>query len=202
MNLAPLFEKQKELDERIIAEHGLECQDLLPQKILALDAELGELANEWRGFKFWSEDKSPKVNVLCPKCNGMGHEKMGESFGVPIYGGTCKKCLKDGYINPLLEEYVDCLHFILSIGIDLKIDQEWITSFEDDEIEIVLSCDITEQFLEFNDHLARDMDEHDWFAIVELFRGLGEMLGFTWEEIEKAYMAKNKVNHERQDNGY
>lgn len=36
----------------------------------------------------------------------------------------------------------------------------------------------------------------------ELFLGLGEMLGFTWDEIEQAYYAKNKENHERQNNGY
>lgn len=34
------------------------------------------------------------------------------------------------------------------------------------------------------------------------YLALGEMLGFTWEEIETAYYEKNKVNHVRQDTGY
>ncbi|TCK01363.1 UNVERIFIED_ORG: dUTPase-like protein [Anoxybacillus amylolyticus] len=34
------------------------------------------------------------------------------------------------------------------------------------------------------------------------FIALGEMLGFTWEEIEEAYLRKNAVNHERQNSGY
>jgi dimeric dUTPase (all-alpha-NTP-PPase superfamily) len=34
------------------------------------------------------------------------------------------------------------------------------------------------------------------------FFGLGEMLGFTWDEIEQAYFAKNKINHVRQETGY
>jgi len=36
MNLAKLFETQKLLDNRIVDEHNLHGQDLLPQKILAL----------------------------------------------------------------------------------------------------------------------------------------------------------------------
>lgn len=34
------------------------------------------------------------------------------------------------------------------------------------------------------------------------YLGLGEMLGFKLEEIERAYIEKNQVNHQRQDNGY
>lgn len=60
MNLTKLFEMQRELDERIIEQHGLQGEDLLPKKILALQVELGELAQEWRGFKFWSKDQQPR----------------------------------------------------------------------------------------------------------------------------------------------
>src|SRR5690554_588421 len=102
MNLSNLFKIQKQLDDRIIKEKGLEGQDLLDKKILALQVELGELANEWRGFKFWSTNQNPRTRVY---------------YGPPELPdvGT--------YVNPLLEEYVDCLHFILSIGLELKIDQ-------------------------------------------------------------------------------
>lgn len=31
---------------------------------------------------------------------------------------------------------------------------------------------------------------------------LGERLGFKWEQIEAAYMDKNAVNHQRQQEGY
>lgn len=30
----------------------------------------------------------------------------------------------------------------------------------------------------------------------------GEMLGYTWNEVEEAYMQKNAINHQRQDGGY
>ncbi|MDQ4683029.1 dUTP diphosphatase, partial [Stenotrophomonas maltophilia group sp. RNC7] len=61
MNLGELFEMQRKLDEHIVREKGLDGQDLLPKKILALQVELGELSNEWRGFKFWSNNQNPNT---------------------------------------------------------------------------------------------------------------------------------------------
>jgi dimeric dUTPase (all-alpha-NTP-PPase superfamily) len=34
------------------------------------------------------------------------------------------------------------------------------------------------------------------------YLNLGEMLGFTEEQIEQAYFEKNKINHQRQEVGY
>ncbi len=57
MNWELLFQSQKQLDDHIEKEKGLQGQDLLDKKILALQVELGELANEWRWFKFWSNNQ-------------------------------------------------------------------------------------------------------------------------------------------------
>lgn len=108
MNLTKLFEMQKVLDERINKEKGLEGQDLLPQKILALLVELGELANEWRGFKFWSKRQFP-TNLEVHSIDKEGN----------VY-----------YRNTLLEEYVDCLHFLLSIGLELSVNTNHIFKAE------------------------------------------------------------------------
>src|SRR5690625_3278853 len=113
MNLAKLFEAQKELDERIVAEKGLEGQDLLDKKILALLVELGELAQNWRGFKFWSNDQEPRTELWDDRLR---------------------------FHNPLLEEYVDCLHFILSIGNEFDCSNLVFTDFLHRE------NDITNQF--------------------------------------------------------
>src|SRR5699024_8906417 len=89
MNLQPLFETQAILDKRIIEKKGLQGQDLLDKKILSLQVELGELANELpEVFKFWSNKKN-----------------------------NYKKAL---------EEYCDCLHFILSIGLEHNFDEEYL----------------------------------------------------------------------------
>lgn len=67
-----------------------------------------------------------------------------------------------------LEEYVDCLHFALSIA---------------------------------NYLFGLTEGKKIYHYLVYLFE-LGYILGFTWNEIYKAYKDKNKVNYERLQNGY
>jgi dimeric dUTPase (all-alpha-NTP-PPase superfamily) len=192
MNLQKLFELQRQLDERIMEQHPeLKGQKNLDWKILALQVEIGELANEWRGFKKWSHDQKPRTRIEV-----VTGQKMIDGVIEPI----------TEYKNPLLEEYVDCLHFILSIGLDLNIDPKLITG--------IYECpNVLEQFNSVFEDVA-----HFWSSInedwgyesqvefyVEIFRGfkaLGRMLGFTWEQIEEAYLRKNAVNHQRQESGY
>lgn len=162
MNLAKLFEIQKSLDKKIIENKGLEGEDLLPKKILSLQVELGELANELPElFKFWSDKKN-------------NYEKA-------------------------LEEYCNCLHFILSIGLEIGIDtnSSW---------NVYKHNDITEQFISLFGTCSdlRDMRLKiaPYIDLIYTFRGLGEMLGFTWEQVEQAYLDKNRTNHRRQDDDY
>lgn len=76
---------------------------------------------------------------------------------------------------------------------------------EDLEIEPLKERDITQQFTAL---MRTDWEIYEewkggyYHEGLELFIGLGEMLGFTWEQVEDAYYAKNKVNHERQNAGY
>jgi dimeric dUTPase (all-alpha-NTP-PPase superfamily) len=99
----------------------------------------------------------------------------------------------------ILEEYVDGLHFALTLG--LALDQTTIS----EKKEYVQKESVTEQFLDVL-HFAHQLKENqsqDLFQpFMDSFFSLGHKLGFTYEEIEKAYLLKNKVNHERQDNGY
>lgn len=182
VNLQKMFEMQKALDERIIKEKGLEGQNLLPNLILALQVELAECANEWRGFKHWSNDREPRICVI---------DKKGQTA-------------KEYYKNPLLEEYVDCLHFVLSIGNRIGYAHENLGKWTD--------FTIVNQF----NHLfgyASDLYKaihEDWFEeklfdtydeFFAGFIGLGKMFGLTHEQIEAAYMDKNAVNHQRQQEG-
>nr|WP_150959334.1 dUTP diphosphatase [Aneurinibacillus sp. XH2] len=184
MNISELYEMQKKLDDRIIEKHGLQGKDLLPKLILALQVELGELANEWRGFKFWSEDQEPRT------------------YGLKL-GKTPKE---NRYINPLLEEYVDCLHFLLSIGNnlslaqDIQIDSDYTTEnpITDMNRLFYLIAELSRELVEIKAISVQVYEE-----MFNLFVGVGEKhLGFTWDEVEKAYMNKNAINHVRQATGY
>ena len=182
MNLANLFETQKLLDNRIVDEHELQGQDLLPKKILALQVELGELANEWRGFKFWSRDQEPRT------------KKYSSDYLVLPDGTEIEK-----ESNPLLEEYVDCLHFILSIGNDLEINIELYTILPFEHKTILDQFSRTYYVISDLEH---DPSQEELIAVLRHFLALGEMLGFTTDQIEQAYYQKNKINHQRQTDKY
>lgn len=185
MNLEKMYEMQKALDERIIKEKGLEGQDLLPNIILALQVELAECANEWRGFKHWSNDREPRICVI---------DKKGQTA-------------KEYYKNPLLEEYVDCLHFILSIGnrlgwndtdtIDDVVVQHLISDKGFDTAK-TFSCLLS---IAYGFHFS-NVEKRTYISLFTTFFELGNKLGFKWEQIEAAYMEKNAVNHQRQQEGY
>lgn len=96
-----------------------------------------------------------------------------------------------------LKEYADCLHFILSIGLECN-DHEYFTMVEPYQN----SNDITEQFMAVF-WFANQMEHYDLFhGLASNFLGLGQMIGFTEEEIVQAYLEKNAVNHQRQEKGY
>ncbi len=198
MNLQKLFKAQAELDKHIIEKKGLQGVDLLPNLILALQVELGECCNEWRGFKHWSDDREPRTEIPidCPYCYGKGYTNHDEVFegGEPW---PCKRCDGSGvygYKNPLLEEFVDCLHFTLSIGLHLY--NENIAT----DLGGFRKTSIQDQFRTLF-HYSTMLSGSYW-NFFEYLIGLGEMLGFTWEQIEQAYFEKNEENHKRQENGY
>ena len=96
-----------------------------------------------------------------------------------------------------LVEYVDCLHFALSI-----------TYYQN-----VIKTD--EQFKYWLDYdtCGEVADEYTILELIETIMTsnlsklshlltLGNKLGFTWKEIYNAYIEKNKVNYERLKNGY
>lgn len=161
MDFNKLFRLQKDLDTQIIEEHNLKDEVLFSQKSLALQVEVGKLADETRCFKYWS-NKSPAKREI------------------------------------ILEEYIDCLHFILSIGVD--------KSFDDIIPSLAkFNYNITEQFLDLyvdiNDFVICSSKDH-YITLFEDFLSLGKNLGFSELEIENEYMRKNEFNRERQSSNY
>lgn len=99
----------------------------------------------------------------------------------------------------ILEEYVDGLHFILTIGLAYR--------FTNWSLQETYSYNesMTEQFLQVmnkTNELRKTNKESTYNELVAAFLGLGQQLGFTYEEIERSYLEKNKINHQRQDEGY
>lgn len=161
MDISELYKMQEELDNCIRIKHKLEDTNLIPSKILALQVELGELANETRCFKFWS-NKGP-----APK-------------------------------EAVLEEYVDCLHFILSIGLESGLTD--INPTENDSTDSLIGRfqNVFAQVIAFQN----EPTSNNYEKLFNHFLLLGDRLGFTSDEIYSAYLKKNKINYQRQKQGY
>lgn len=208
MNLIKLFELQAQLDADITAKHpAAEGEDRFGKKVLALLVELGELANEWRGFKFWSKDQQARTKelIVCNECAGTGDELWYDRYEYV----RCEVCNGAGHGNErnlLLEEYVDCLHFILSIGNDVYggLNGAQIREVLRDAEESDETVNIESTFIVLFSCVPGVLlgVYFEYRNVLTIFLNLGLQLGFTWEQIEQAYYSKNKENFARQERGY
>ncbi len=108
---------------------------------------------------------------------------------------------KNNYENAL-KEFVDGLHFILSIGNDINIEPRRPIKLISFSNNVVGQFNSLFHLIGSWDQVALIMNEEHYHTTLNNFLHLGEMLGFTWEQIEEGYYAKNKINHERQNTGY
>jgi dimeric dUTPase (all-alpha-NTP-PPase superfamily) len=108
------------------------------------------------------------------------------------------------YYNPLLEEYVDGLHFVLELGLE-GYDLDYPSWHVDGNLNVYTCRTPLEQFTMLYDTVTvfgNDSDQENYDALIFSYLGLGRVLGFTDEQIEQAYLEKNKINHVRQETGY
>lgn len=223
MNITKMLEMQNVLDTKIETEKKLTWtpEERFVNTVVALLTELAEFANEGRWFKVWSLNKEPNTykQVECSFCWGTGDENY-EAVQEDAEGNggheyiTCSDCDGKGYTgdtNPLLEEYVDCVHYFLSLA-NQKGWQNLMGEYEEDMEKVrqdglSVFGGLNKAFIEINYWLTKCvMDkevnrnfQYAWFA----FLSIG-MIGFnlTPEQIEAEYLKKNKINHSRQKNGY
>lgn len=161
-----LFNAQKKLDNYILDNHDLKNSKIFNDKILATIVELGEVANETRCFKYWSNKGPSKRSII-------------------------------------IEEYVDNLHFILSLGIYLKFDKT--INWNNIKFNRIYSYSLTSLFIDYCDlilSLRYDKADVTYLLLLDTFLEIGRCLGFTRDDILNAYNKKNKVNYERQDKAY
>jgi dimeric dUTPase (all-alpha-NTP-PPase superfamily) len=116
------------------------------------------------------------------------------------------RCFKYWSLKPsspmetVLEEFVDGIHFILSLGLEC--------GFESiKEIHSVGShpLSVSEQFLKVYQSIMNFRTEPTLNAYKQMFSDylfLGSLLGIHDKEIKEAYISKNEVNYKRQEEGY
>lgn len=102
-------------------------------------------------------------------------------------------------IEVILEEYVDSIHFLLSLGIEKGFDR--MSDWPEEEVpgdltELFLKT--TESIIHFLNELTMESYENMWIH----YGAIAKRLGFTYENIIDAYILKNDENYKRQKTGY
>ena len=113
---------------------------------------------------------------------------------------------KEPNMEKVKMEYIDCVHFMLSLAIDFDIniivnrystkDYTWEHLF--DNSRYLISSYIN-QFI--NCPSKKEKKVRLVYMFDELNK-IGSKLGMSEKEIIKMYMKKNKINHDRQKNNY
>lgn len=102
--------------------------------------------------------------------------------------------------NVVLEEFVDGIHFLLSLGI--------VCGFDDKEFSLEQGRageNLTEQFLKVYETISifkSSKSFEDFLNLFKAYMALAALLSISDEEIQQAYFQKNEVNYQRQQNNY
>ncbi len=99
----------------------------------------------------------------------------------------------------ILEEYVDSIHFILSLGLlkNYTTIEKWPVIEEQRHL--------TATFIETQSAILAFIEqptEDRYLAIWQCYGLLAYNLGFTFEDVVRAYIEKNEENYNRQRTGY
>lgn len=101
----------------------------------------------------------------------------------------------------ILAEFVDGVHFILSLGIGCNLQ---VTSV-DVKAGQPSKENVTAQFLKIYASIQSfnmEQSQRNYENMIADYLLLGNMLGFSGEDVEQAYVEKNQINYERQKQGY
>jgi len=100
----------------------------------------------------------------------------------------------------ILEEFVDGIHFILSLGIECGFHKQPLELEAEPTVQ-----DINEQFLKIYQAVSifqASRSLSDYQHVFEDYLQLAMLLGIKYEEMEQAYIQKNEVNYKRQNQNY
>ena len=172
-NIAEMFETQRNVDKVIRKTQKIE-EDTVDRKIIAFKVEFGEFLNEHKFFKYWKVDRTPNTyDYHSDPTAGLFEE-----------------------FNPMLEEFVDGIAFLLAIALERRWDRFIhgleIVNWETKTLSS-LSIDI------FHNPLS---SAGNWLkCLLDLFQ-MAFLVGLSVQEIETAYHGKSAVNIRRQMEGY
>lgn len=102
----------------------------------------------------------------------------------------------------LLEEYIDCMHFFLSIGNNINFDwMKYKFNLEIAKNNKDINILVIDSYINLSNFVVKNSKKL-FKNFLDSFIAIGYNLDFSSEELMKGYDIKNKINYERQKNNY
>ncbi|WP_031543381.1 dUTP diphosphatase [Mesoplasma photuris] len=98
-----------------------------------------------------------------------------------------------------LDEYIDGLHFLISIGIQIEYD---FNNFKHTNFGLDNNIDIYLSLINLISEFIKDKNHENYEDVLNIYLAIAEVKYYSESEIVDAYKLKNKINFERQDNNY
>lgn len=98
----------------------------------------------------------------------------------------------------ILEEYVDGIHFILSLGLEKGITDHEMKRHYEDRTETEQFNRVFASVIEYKN----DPNQQNYERLFNDYLTPGHLLGIDEKELQQAYMKKNEMNYQRQYDGY
>lgn len=220
MNFKKLQAMQLELDNSILsAKPQMTAEERFNKTLVALSVEVAEVANCAEHFKFWKDNKGKVDEKFISTLNFRFEDEvrndkrkwklLKDTDG--LFVDTSKKynldnfkllTIEQAHKLTLVEEASDCLHFILSLANQLKVEIH--SDFEFETIKEELFLDLNAQL----QHLRTSVNDDILFrkvnvtSLIDIFLSYIKSLGITEHELEQAYYEKNEENYRRLREGY
>lgn len=222
--------EQQKLDEFIIRKSNITDSQTKTSFIrikIALLVEIGELANELKTFKHWKKDKTinlPKAREELIDCLHF-YLSWVNAFQIDFSDYKFEKLATESDYNELLLAlFSETEAFITEVPWRIygpksiaQIEKTWgeeINKLNQEDKDYQKNVEIYKKFKEdqresfkkigdsFLNGISEIKSKQIFFRWLIIFEELTQKLGMSGNDIEDSYMAKNKVNRERQEKNY
>ncbi|WP_026389115.1 dUTP diphosphatase [[Acholeplasma] multilocale] len=106
---------------------------------------------------------------------------------------------KEAELDVQLDEYIDGIHFLISIGLQINYDFD---NFSQSDFGLTTNVDAYLTLVNLLSDFIKDRDFDSYEDLLNIYLNISDIKAYSETEIIEAYKIKNKINFERQDNNY
>jgi len=106
---------------------------------------------------------------------------------------------KEAELNIQLDEYIDCIHFLISIGNQIGFD---FSKFESKQLNFENNIKAYFDIIDKLNNFTKTKNSQNYNELLNSFLNISDVKKYSEQQIIDAYKIKNQINFDRQNNNY